>query len=111
MNNNRQLPSLPVAIRKLPNIEKTTSKKPYFDIDDTENEELIQENRFIRPGELYYYQTSSSSSTTSESSSSEQSDIENNEEQYVGDNQDDADEDDGDDEVMEDDVPDEQLVL
>src|SRR4051812_9448030 len=75
--NSRQLPSLPMSLRQLPIIEDSNAMTPYFDIENTENEDELLSARFTRPGELFYYQTSSSSSSSSSSDSNDTSASEN----------------------------------
>ena len=65
LNNNRQLPQLPIPLRQLPQIDDANAAKPYFDTDDTENDDLMSSTQFTRAGELFYYQTSSSNSNAS----------------------------------------------
>jgi len=92
MSNSRQLPSLPISIRQLPNIEDRTMSKPYFDIDINESDPMILTSQSTRPGELFYYQTSSSSSDSSECSSDENSYQEENQDEQGQDEQPDDDE-------------------
>jgi hypothetical protein len=109
--NSRQLPSLPTPLRQLPLIDNSDSSEPYFDIQNTENEDELLSTRLTRPGELFYYQTSTSSSTSSSSSSSNSdnslssanSDNQNNDEQFPNNNQEDEDEEDEDDDDDDDD--------
>ena len=102
--NSRQLPSLPIPIRQLPLVGTDDSMKPYFDIENTENEDEDLAARFTRPGELFYYQTSSSSDSD-KPSSSENSDNENNEEQFPNDHQENEE---GDEEEEEEEVEDDE---
>ena len=67
LQNNRQLPQLPMPLRQLPQIDHTNATKPYFDTDETENEDLMDSKGFTRAGELFYYQTSSSSNSNASS--------------------------------------------
>ena len=102
--NIRQLPSLPISVRQLPTVGPMSPVKPYFDIDNAENDEEDLAARFTHPGELFYYETSSQSSN-SNNSSLENSDNENNDEQFVNNNQeiDDEEEEDGEEGEIEDD--------
>lgn len=106
--NSRQLPSLPIPIRQLPNLDHSSSIKPFFEINSTETEDELDSTRYTHSGELFYYQTSSSSSSSSrvhsnQSLSLENSEHENNEEQIPNENQEEEeDEQDDDDEGEED---------
>jgi hypothetical protein len=100
--NSRQLPPLPIPIRQLPTVENSDLMKPYFDVQNTENEDELLSARFTHPGELFYYQTSSSSSSDN-SSSSENSDNENHQEQFQNNNQEEEEEEGEDDDDDDDD--------
>jgi hypothetical protein len=95
MHTGRQLPSLPIPIRKLPIVDSVNLMKPYFDIDDTESDDVKASSEWNRPEELFYYQTSSSSNS-SNSSCSEQSGQDVNDGQYPYDNSNEADDNDDD---------------
>ena len=98
----RQLPSLPIPIKQLTAMDNSDLTEPYFDTNNTENEDELSSERFAHSSELYYYQTSSSSSSSkiNNSSSAASSDNEHNEEQSHDNQEDNDDDDDDDDEVL-----------
>ena len=117
--NSRQLPSVPLPLRQLPNIDHSNSIKPFFAINSTETEDELESTEFPHSGELFYYQTSSSSSSSSrvhsnQSLSLENFEHENNEEQVHIENPDEDEEDDDDedeDEEEEEEEDDDQIII